>query len=71
MTDRLHNAPIGTKAPAIGGGRWYRTDRGWKWNGPDGSGSTFPRPGADWTGDLIYPEAASADDASADHLEYE
>jgi hypothetical protein len=56
MSDRLTDAPIGTKAPAIMGGRWYRTEHGWKWNGPDGSGSTFPNPGGDWDGDLIYPD---------------
>lgn len=39
--------PEGTKAHAIGGGHWYRTRRGWKWNGPTGSGSTFPTPGGD------------------------
>lgn len=49
----IHNAPIGTKAPAIMGGHWYRIKHGWKWNGPDGSGGTFPRPGGDWTGELI------------------
>ncbi|OVE45542.1 hypothetical protein, partial [Chromobacterium violaceum] len=51
----IENAPIGTKAPAIMGGYWYRTDRGWKWNG---SGGTFPRPGGDWNGDLIAPQPA-------------
>jgi hypothetical protein len=55
MSDRLHDAPVGTRAPAIMGGRWYKTEQGWKWNGPNGSGSTFPRPGGDWDGRLIYP----------------
>jgi len=50
-------APIGTKAPAIMGGWWYRTERGWKWNGPDGCGSTFPRPGGDWDGTFIPPSS--------------
>jgi len=49
----LGNAPIGTKAPSINGGAWYRTERGWKWN----NGATFPRPGGDWNGDLIAPSA--------------
>ena len=53
--ERLKNAPVGTLAPASGGGQWYKTDRGWKWNGPDGTGGTFPRPGGDWDGTLIYP----------------
>lgn len=53
--DRLKRAPRGTKAPAIGGGWWFKTERGWKWNGPDGSGSTFPQPGGDWNLKLLYP----------------
>jgi len=51
----LKNAPIGTLAPAIGGGAWCKVGSGWKWNGPDGAGSTFPRPGGDWNGNLIAP----------------
>lgn len=47
----LENAPIGTKAPATMGGAWTRTELGWKWDG----GSTFPRPGGDWNGELIAP----------------
>lgn len=49
---RLNAAPIGTKAPAIMGGHWIKTAGGWKWF----CGSTFPRPGGDWTGGLVYPE---------------
>ena len=49
----LDSAPLGTKAPAFGGGAWTKTESGWKWN----SGSTFPRPGGDWTGRLILPAA--------------
>lgn len=56
---KLKNAPVGTLAPCITVGRWYRTERGWKWNGPDGSGVTFPRPGCDWIGELIYPEEST------------
>lgn len=48
----LENAPIGTKAPAITGGYWERTNSGWKWC----TGSTFPSPGGDWNGQLIAPE---------------
>lgn len=62
MDQKLRDAPIGTKAPAIMGGHWYRTARGWKWNGPDGSGGTFPRPGGDWDGELIYPEESTRHD---------
>lgn len=51
----LKNAPIGTRAPADGGGAWCRVERGWKWNGPNGSGGTFPNPGGDWNGKLIAP----------------
>jgi hypothetical protein len=51
-TDKLlSDAPLGSKAPAISGGHWVMTDRSWKWC----TGSTFPRPGGDWTGELIYP----------------
>jgi hypothetical protein len=53
-------APIGTLAPAFMGGRWYKTEQGWKWNGPDGSGGTFPRPGGDWTGEYVVPMPAAA-----------
>jgi hypothetical protein len=56
----LENAPIGTTAPADGGGRWYRVAHGWKWNGPDGNGGVFPRPGGDWNGKLIAPASAPA-----------
>jgi hypothetical protein len=45
----LQNAPIGTKAPAIGGGFWERTRQGWKWC----TGSTFQTVGGDWNGKLI------------------
>lgn len=49
------SAPVGTRAPAFGGGAWYKTAHGWKWNGPNGCGSTFPTPGGDWTGKLVVP----------------
>jgi hypothetical protein len=55
----IENAPVGTKAPAITGGHWYRTEGGWKWGGPDGNGGTFPRPGGDWTGQLNTPQQAA------------
>lgn len=51
----VQSAPIGTKAPSIGGGWWFRVEHGWKWNGPDGSGGTFPMPGGVWNGKLILP----------------
>ena len=35
--------PIGTKAHAVMGGYWTKTERGWKWC----HGSTFPTPGGD------------------------
>jgi hypothetical protein len=57
----LQSAPVGTKAPAIMGGHWYKMDSGfWKWNGPDGSGGAFSRPGGDWCGELNYPETENA-----------
>ena len=58
MSDRLRDAPIGTKAPAISGGWWCKMPGGgWKWNGPDGTGGTFPGPGADWTSELRPPHS--------------
>jgi hypothetical protein len=50
VSKRLAEAPLGTRAPAITGGYWEKTERGWRWC----TGSTFPRPGGDWTGELIY-----------------
>lgn len=47
--------PVGTIAPAIMGGGWFRTEHGWKWNGPDGCGGTFPTPGGDADGTVILP----------------
>lgn len=52
--DRLADAPIGTKAPAFIGGHWIKVERGWKWH----CGDTFPRPGGDWDGRLIYPDGS-------------
>lgn len=49
----LTQVPIGTKAPAIGGGHWVKVAGGWKWH----NGDTFPQPGGDWTGELIPPAA--------------
>lgn len=51
----LRDAPLGTRAPAFNGGHWIKVERGWKWC----TGSKFPRPGADWTGELILPGATS------------
>ena len=56
LADRLRDAPLGTKAPADMGGAWVKTERGWQWNAhTQWPGNTFPRPGGDWTGKLIYP----------------
>lgn len=41
--------PIGTKAHAVMGGYWIKTEGGWKWN----SGSTFPTPGGDACGRCV------------------
>ncbi|ABM32256.1 hypothetical protein QRO11_15590 [Paracidovorax citrulli] len=49
------DAPMGTKAPSIGGGYWCKTPKGWKWGGPGGNGSTLPHPGGDWDGRLLPP----------------
>jgi hypothetical protein len=35
--------PIGTKAFAIRGGHWTKTESGWKW----WNGATYPTPGVD------------------------
>lgn len=59
----VETAPVGTRAPAFMGGHWYRTALGWKWNGPHGNGGTYPRPGGDWTGKLIYPPEKNEQDA--------
>lgn len=47
--------PVGTKARAIRGGHWYKMPNGWKWNGPNGNGGTFPTPGGDASGFVILP----------------
>jgi len=51
MVITVENAPVGSIAPAIGGGHWTRTERGWEWC----TGATFPRPGGDWTGEIRIP----------------
>jgi len=54
MRDRLWSEyPTGTRAHAFNGGAWFKTERGWKWNGPDGSGGTFPTPGGDAIGRCV------------------
>lgn len=53
LSDKLTNAPLGTKAPAMIGGYWVKVTNGWQWP----MGSIYPRPGGDWTGELIYPGA--------------
>lgn len=50
-TTVFEDAPIGTRAPASGGGHWVRVESGWKWC----TGATFSRPGGDWTGELLAP----------------
>lgn len=56
LGQKLTDALPGSKAPAIMGGWWWKTNDGqWKWNGPGGSGGTFPRPGGDWDGRIIPP----------------
>lgn len=47
----LSEYPVGTKAKALMGGYWIKTERGWQWI----NGSTFPRPGGDWTGEISLP----------------
>lgn len=61
-----HEYPVGTKAPAIMGGHWYRTATGWKWNGPFGSGGDFPTPGGDNDGTVVLPQYGA--DSSPDPL---
>ena len=40
---KYKDCPIGTKAYAVMGGCWVKTERGWKWC----TGDTFPTPGGD------------------------
>lgn len=56
-TARLRAAPIGTLAPSFNGGAWQKKGEGqWQWNGHmHYPGSTYPRPGGDWTGQLTTP----------------
>lgn len=61
----LSNAPLGTRAPAIGGGHWERVKHGWKWC----TGDTFPRPGGDWNGKLMPPPQAKAPQLSREEVE--
>lgn len=58
----LGEAPVGTLAPSIHGGAWCKTAYGWQWNGhrKTGKGSTFPRPGADWNGQLLTPASSES-----------
>lgn len=63
--------PIGTKAHACGGGYWYRVERGWKWNGPDGNGGTFPTPGGEACGQCIELPAQPAERPTPESDEYE
>lgn len=44
--------PIGTKAKALMGGYWIKTDLGWKWY----CGATFPTPGGDADGKVCLPK---------------
>jgi hypothetical protein len=60
--------PLGTMAHSCTGGHWLKMDLGWKWNGPEGNGGTFPTPGGNACGACIElpepnaPAMASADD---------
>lgn len=44
--------PIGTKAYALGGGHWTKTQKGWEWF----NGDVYPSPG----GDVINIEKPAA-----------
>lgn len=54
----LKDFPVGTKAPAIGGGHWTKVERGWKWC----TGAVFPVPGGDWNQELILPDSPPTGD---------
>jgi hypothetical protein len=54
-TATWNSYPVGTKAKALMGGHWIKTERGWHWPG----GGTFPTPGGDATGEISLPESAS------------
>jgi hypothetical protein len=47
--------PLGTKAPATGGGSWTKVYGGWKWGSLTGGGGVFPTPGGDNDGTVIMP----------------
>lgn len=50
----LENAPLGSVAPSMFGGAWFKIDRGWQWNGHcNHGGSTFSKPGGDWNGQIL------------------
>lgn len=51
----LEDAPIGTRAPALGGGFWVKEEGGWRWPG----GGLFPSPGGDWVQWLIEPTGST------------
>lgn len=53
--------PIGTKAHALMGGHWIKTEGGWKWF----CGDTFPTPAAD-AFDVTLPDAEDDPDELGD-----
>lgn len=57
--EMLRGAPLGTRAPAVGGGHWVRVAAGWQWT----TGDTFPLPGGDWDGTLLPPVPEGTGDA--------
>jgi hypothetical protein len=44
VTQSYDEYPEGSWCPAIMGGGWLKMKYGWKWNGPNGNGGTFPTP---------------------------
>ena len=64
QTQPWNTYPLGTKAPAIGGGSWTRVEHGWKWGSLTGGGGTFPTPGGDNDGTVIMPNASDQATAS-------
>jgi hypothetical protein len=57
----LEAAPLGSRAPSSNGGCWVKVYTGWQWN----DGDVFPRPGADWTGLVVWPTAGPAREGSS------
>lgn len=64
-TRQWHEYPVGTKAKALMGGYWLKTEHGWKWNGKHGG---FPTPGGDASGEVCLPFTEVYDKLSSTNI---